>query len=280
MEAAVRIKQCVGDYKIGPEIIGQGNNAIVRLATNLRTQEKVAVKIIDITNPNVRERAFKEAEVLRDLGKHKSIIKLFAEHKDERFLYLFMEYASGGDLFTIVQRHGSLDETKARNFCRQIVDALIHCHERKIAHHDVKLENMLLAADRTLRLSDFGLSQRVTADGISAFSGSPLYMAPEIFSLQPHNERVDVWSLGICLYVMVTGTFPFIANTFEDLEEKVMLDEVPSFCGLSEELMHLIRGMLHKDCQQRFSLNQVRNHKWFKVDERPASVYPAKPSWS
>jgi len=90
MEAVIRVKQCIGDYKIGPEIIGQGNNATVRLATNLRTQEKVAVKIIDITNPNVRERAFKEAEVLRDLGKHKNIIKLFAEHQDERFLYLFM----------------------------------------------------------------------------------------------------------------------------------------------------------------------------------------------
>jgi len=279
MEAHVRVKHCVGEYRIGPEIIGQGNNAIVRLATNLRTQEKVAVKIIDISNPNVRERAFREAEVLRDVGKHKNIIKLYADHQDDRFLYLFMEYASGGDLFSIVQKHGSLDEAKARTFCRQIVDALMHCHERKIAHHDVKLENMLLASDRTWRLSDFGLSQRVTAEGISAFSGSPLYMAPEIFSLQPHNERVDVWSLGICLYVMVTGTFPFVANSYEDLEEKVMLDEVPAYCGISDECMHLIRGMLHKDSQQRFTMAQVRHHKWFKIDERPA-MYSTKPSWS
>jgi len=278
MEAVVRVKQFVGDYIIGPEVIGQGNNTIVRLATSLRTQEKVAVKIIDISHTNVRERAFKEAEVLRDLGKHKNIIKLYAEHQDERFLYLFMEYASGGDLFSVVQRHGCLDEPKARTFCRQIVDALSHCHERKIAHHDVKLENMLLAVDRTLRLSDFGLSQRVTPEGVAAFSGSPLYMAPEIFSLQPHNERVDVWSLGVCLYVMVTGTFPFVANTYEDLEEKVIYDDIPTYCGLSEELMHLLRGMLHKDSQQRFSLVQVRQHKWFKVDERPG--YSAKVSWT
>lgn len=278
MEAVVRVKQFVGDFIIGPEVIGQGNNTIVRLATNLRTQEKVAVKIIDISNTNVRDRAFKEAEVLRDLGKHKNIIKLYAEHQDERFLYLFMEYASGGDLFSVVQRHGCIDESKARTFCRQIVDALTHCHERKITHHDVKLENMLLAVDRTLRLSDFGLSQRVTTDGITVFSGSPLYMAPEIFSLQPHTERVDIWSLGVCLYVMVTGTFPFVANTYEDLEEKVLFDDIPTYCGLSEELMHLLRGMLHKDSQQRFSLTQVRQHKWFKVDERPG--YSTKPSWS
>jgi len=125
-------------------------------------------------------------------------------------------------------------------------------------------------------LSDFGLSQRFAHDGITVFSGSPLYMAPEIFSLQPHTERVDVWSLGVCLYVMVTGTFPFVANTYEDLEEKVLFDEIPPYCGLSEELLHLLRGMLLKDAQQRFSLVQVRQHKWFKIDERPAY----KNSWS
>jgi len=276
MEAVVRVKQFVGEYRIGPEIIGQGNNTIVRLATNLRTQEKVAVKIIDITKPLVRERAFREAEVLRDLGKHKYIIRLHAEHKDERFLYLFIEYASGGDLFTFVQKCGCLDEPKARMFSKQIVESLAYCHERKISHHDVKLENMLLGSDLTLRLTDFGLSQRISQDGISSFSGSPLYMAPEIFSLQPHTERVDVWSLGVCLYVMTTGTFPFVATTYEDLEEKVLFDDVPLCCGFSDELLHLIRGMLHKDAQQRLSLAQVRQHKWFKVDERPGY----KNSWS
>jgi len=281
MEAVVRVKQFVGEYRIGPEIIGQGNNAVVRLATNLRTQETVAVKIIDITQANARERAFRETEVLRDLGKHKHITKLYAEHQDERFLYLFMEYASGGDLFSYVQRHGCLEEARARTFCKQVIEALSHCHERKIAHHDVKLENMLLAIDKTIRLSDFGLSQRMHMhDGITAFSGSPLYMAPEIFSLQPHNERVDVWSLGICLYVMVTGTFPFVANTYEDLEEKVLFDPVPVFCGVSEEFTHLLHGLLHKDPQQRLSLAQVRHHKWFKIDERPAPYSSPRSSWS
>lgn len=283
MEAAVRVKQFVGDYRIGPEIIGQGNNAVVRLATNLRTQEKVAVKIIDITQTNARERAFREAEVLRDLGKHKHITKLYAEHQDERFLYLFMEYASGGDLFSYVQRHGCLEEAKARTFFKQIIEALSHCHDRNIAHHDVKLENMLLAADKSVRLSDFGLSQRMLGEGvnaINAFSGSPLYMAPEIFSLQPHSERVDVWSLGICLYVMVTGTFPFLANNYEDLEEKVLFDPVPVFCGVSEEFTHLLHALMHKDPHQRLSLAQVRHHKWFKIDERPAPYASPRSSWS
>jgi len=281
MEAAVRVKQFVGEYPIGSEIIGQGNNAVVRLATNLRTQEQVAVKIIDVKQSSVSERAFREAEVLRDLGKHKHITKLYAEHRDERFLYLFMEYASGGDLFSYVQRHGCLEEAKARTFCKQALEALAHCHTHKIAHHDVKLENMLLATDRTLRLSDFGLSQRMhSVDGITSFSGSPLYMAPEIFSLQPHNDRVDVWSLGVCLYVMVTGMFPFVANTYEDLEERVMFDSVPVFCGVSEELTHLLNGMLQKDPYQRLSVAQVRQHKWFKVDERPAPYSPRSKDWS
>jgi len=272
MEAAVRVKQFVGDYRIGSEVIGQGSNAVVRLAMNLKTQEQVAVKIIDITQSSFRERALREAEVLREVGKHPYVTHLYADCQDERFLYLFMEYASGGDLFSYVQRHGCLEEAKAKHFFRQAVEGLAHCHERRVAHHDVKLENMLLAPGQTLRLSDFGLSQRLhPTDTISSFAGSPLYMAPEIFSLQAHDERVDVWSLGICLYVMVTGTFPFLANTYEDLEEQVLFDEAPVVCGLSEEVSSLLQGMLQKDPQQRLSLTQVKQHRWFKTTLRSYS---------
>jgi len=179
-------------------------------------------------------------------------------------LYLFMEYASGGDLFTYVHRLGTLSEGKARYFFKQCVDALAYCHERRVAHHDIKLENMLLTTEQSLRLSDFGLSQKLNPmeGGITSYGGSPLYMAPEVFSLQPHNEQVDVWSLGICLYVMVSGTFPFVANNYTDLEEKVLFDDVPSIYGISEYLNDLIQGMLRKDPLKRLSLAIIRQHRW------------------
>jgi len=263
-EEAGKTKNMVGDYKIGSEVIGVGSYAIVRHAYNTRTSQQVAVKIIDLTHPQIRDRAFREAEVLREVGRHKNIIALYDFHEDDRHLYLFMEYASGGDLFSHVHRLGTLSEGKARYFFKQCVDALGYCHERRVAHHDIKLENMLLTTEQSLRLSDFGLSQKLHAmeGGITSYGGSPLYMAPEVFSLQPHNEQVDVWSLGICLYVMVSGTFPFVANNYTDLEEKVLFDDVPSIYGISEHLNDLIQGMLRKDPLKRLSLAIIRQHRW------------------
>jgi len=92
--------------------------------------------------------------------------------------------------------------------------------------------------------------------------GVPYIWLLRFFSLQPHNEQVDVWSLGICLYVMVSGTFPFVANNYTDLEEKVLFDDVPSIYGISEHLNDLIQGMLRKDPLKRLSLAIIRQHRW------------------
>jgi len=263
MEASTRIKQQIGEYKISQEIIGVGSYAVVRRAVHSRTCQQVAVKIIDLTHPQVRERAFREVEVLREVGKHKNIIALYDSHEEDRYMYLFMEYASGGDLFSYVQRVGPITEVKARYFFKQCVDALAYCHERRVTHHDVKLENMLLSLEQSLRLSDFGLSQRLhPVEGITSYCGSPLYMAPEVFSLQPHSEQVDLWSLAVSLYVMVSGTFPFVANSYADLEEKVLFHDVPFLYGMSEQLNDLIQGMLRKDPLKRLTLSAVKLHKW------------------
>jgi len=264
MEAAsARIKQAIGDYKIALDNIGVGSYAVVRRAYHLRTSQQVAVKIIDLNQPQTRERAFREVEVLREVGKHKNIIALYDSHEEDRFLYLFMEYASGGDLFSYIKGVGCLTEGKARYFFKQCVDALVFCHERRVAHHDIKLENMLLSFDQSLRLSDFGLSQRLhPVEGVTSYCGSPLYMAPEVFSLQPHSEQVDVWSLGVSLYVMVSGSFPFVANTYPDLEEKVLFDDVPFLYGMSEHLNDLIQSMLRKDPLKRLTIAAVKQHKW------------------
>uniref|UniRef100_A0A6B2LDH6 non-specific serine/threonine protein kinase n=1 Tax=Arcella intermedia TaxID=1963864 RepID=A0A6B2LDH6_9EUKA len=185
--------------------------------------------------------------------------------EEDRFLYIVMEYAPGGDLFTHVQKHGHLSETKARYFFKQMVDAVQFCHEKKIVHHDVKLENMLLQSlpEQSLRLSDFGLSQKIhPTESISACCGSPLYMAPEVFSTQPHNELVDVWSLGVCLYVMVSGTFPFVANSYSDLEEKVLFYDPSYLVGISATCNDLLQGMLRKDPLKRYAMSAIKQHKW------------------
>jgi len=155
-----------------------------------------------------------------------------------------------------------------------MLESLIHCHDRNIVHHDVKLENMVLGKDQCVRLSDFGLSvKRNSFESITTYGGSPLYMAPEIMSRQPHNERVDVWSLGVCLYVMVSGTFPFVADSYELLVERVLFDDVPYLFAASDELNNLLRGMLQKDSGTRVSLTSVRQHPWVVGEARPSSTW-------
>jgi len=265
----------IGDYKIEYETLGVGSNATVRLGYHLPTGEKVAVKIIDITTPQVRERAYLEAEVLRKL-KNDNIIRLFAIVELGQFLYLFLEYVAGGDLASYIQRYGRLEEHSARKYFQQIVKAVEHCHEAKVAHHDIKLENILITFDKkSLRLIDFGLCTRITEEGpITNYAGSPLFMSPEVFSLQPHSEAVDIWSLGVCLYKIVTDIFPFMADIYNELEERVLFDDVafPLNMGLTNSLKDLVSKMLAKDPKQRITLKEIKAHPWLTNnarDERP-----------
>lgn len=272
MAATVSFSLFVGDYRIEPDVkLGSGSNAIVHLAHHLPTNSRVAVKIFDISDATKRKFALKEAQILRSLSRHENIIDIHDVIEEREYLYMFLEYAPNGHMGSFIHRHGRLDEDKARKFFVQILSALEYCHKNNIVHHDMKLENILLASDHSLRLIDFGLSKRISKNGlIKEFAGSPLYMPPEVFSLQLHNEKVDIWGLGVCLYYMVTDTFPFPANTYPELEEKVLFEDVvfPQNMGLSESIKDLIRSMLAKDPSKRFSISEVRNHGWLSITKR------------
>lgn len=256
----------VGSYRLD-ELLGLGSHATVHLATHLPSGRRVAVKVIDILHPPHRTRAYSEAEALRLLKWEKHIVGVEGLHESARHLYIFMEWMEGGDLATHLNRFGPLEEDKARGYFAQLLRAIRACHERGIAHHDVKLENILLSGDgKRLVLVDFGLSARMPPTGwISEFCGSPLYMSPELFSLQPHNSGVDVWGLGVCLFKMVTDRFPFLADSYGELEEKVLFDKVtfPSHPRISPSLKNLLKNMLTKDPKHRITLDEIANHKWW-----------------
>lgn len=272
MAACAAFSLFVGDYRIEPDIkLGSGSNAIVHLAHHLPTNSRVAVKIFDISDSTKRKFALREVQILRSLTRHDNIIDLHDVIEEREFLYMFLEYAPNGHMSSFIHRHGRLDEEKARKFFVQILSALEYCHVNNVVHHDMKLENILLASDHSLRLIDFGLSRRMSKSGlIKEFAGSPLYMPPEVFSLQLHNEKVDIWGLGVCLYYMVTDTFPFPANTYHELEEKVLFEEVvfPQNMGLSENVKDLIRSMLAKDPSKRLTVKEIKNHGWLSMTKR------------
>jgi serine/threonine protein kinase len=204
------------------------------------------------------------------------IISFLAVEEDAHHVYLFTEYAPRGDLANFVHRNGRLEEDEARKYFRQMVRALEFCHQLNVTHHDFKLENLLLGADRNVRLIDFGLAKSLDSGSMimDHFAGSPLYMPPEIFSMQPHDASVDVWSLGVCLYYMVTDTFPFAAESYTELEEKVLFDEVtfPINMGLSDNLQDLLKRLLVKDPRRRIPVQDIRLHSWW-TSSRYSSAY-------
>uniref|UniRef100_A0A8B9TMS5 non-specific serine/threonine protein kinase n=1 Tax=Anas platyrhynchos TaxID=8839 RepID=A0A8B9TMS5_ANAPL len=253
--------------------IGKGNFAVVKLATHLVTRAKVAIKIIDKTQLDEEnlKKIFREVQIMKMLC-HPHIIRLYQVMETERMIYLVTEYASGGEIFDHLVAHGRMAEKEARRKFKQIVAAVNFCHCRNIVHRDLKAENLLLDANLNIKIADFGFSNIFTPGQLlKTWCGSPPYAAPELFEGKEYDgPKVDIWSLGVVLYVLVCGALPFDGSTLQNLRARVLSGKfrIPFF--MSTECEHLIRHMLVLDPSKRLSMEQICKHKWMKLGEADA----------
>jgi MAP/microtubule affinity-regulating kinase len=167
---------------------------------------------------------FREVRIMKLLN-HKNIIKLYEVIDTPEELYIIMEYAQGGEVFDYLLAHGRIKEKDARKFFRQIVSAVDYCHQMRIVHRDLKAENLLLDADlQQVKIADFGFSnQFVPGNHLNTWCGSPPYAAPELFQGKEYvGPEVDIWSLGVVLYVLVCGCLPFDGSTLQKLRARVL----------------------------------------------------------
>jgi len=258
----------VGFYDI-ERTIGRGNFAVVKLAKHRITKTEVAIKIVDksqLDAANLRK-LYREVQILKML-KHDNIIRLYQVMETKDMLYLVSEYAKQGEIFDYIARNGRMSETVARRKFWQIVSAIHFCHNRRVVHRDLKAENLLLDGQGNVKIADFGFSNFWSPnDRLDTWCGSPPYAAPEVFLGQKYiGPEVDIWSLGVVLYVLVCGALPFDGGNLQILRDRVLSGRfrIPYF--LSVECESLIRKMLVVDANKRFSLWQVKRHRWMQAE--------------
>ncbi|XP_068173123.1 serine/threonine-protein kinase SIK3 homolog isoform X2 [Antennarius striatus] len=256
----------VGHYEI-ERTIGKGNFAVVKLATHVITKAKVAIKIVDKTqldDENLKK-IFREVQIMK-LLKHPHIIRLYQVMETERMIYLVTEYASGGEIFDHLVAHGRMAEKDARKKFKQIVAAVHFCHCRNIVHRDLKAENLLLDHNLNIKIADFGFSNMFSRGQLlKTWCGSPPYAAPELFEGKEYDgPKVDIWSLGVVLYVLVCGALPFDGSTLQNLRSRVLSGKfrIPFF--MSTDCEYLIRHMLVLEPSRRLTMEQICKNKWMR----------------
>uniref|UniRef100_A0A3P9LSD8 non-specific serine/threonine protein kinase n=1 Tax=Oryzias latipes TaxID=8090 RepID=A0A3P9LSD8_ORYLA len=256
----------IGNYRL-LKTIGKGNFAKVKLARHVLTGREV--------NAISSLRLFREVRIMKILN-HPNIVKLFEVIETEKTLYLVMEYASGGEVFDYLVAHGRMKEKEARSKFRQIVSAVQYCHQRRIVHRDLKAENLLLDADMNIKIADFGFSNEFTVGSkLDTFCGSPPYAAPELFQGKKYDgPEVDVWSLGVILYTLVSGSLPFDGQNLKELRERVLRGKYRIPFYMSTDCENLLKKLLVLNPVKRGSLEQIMKDHWMNVGHEDDELKP------
>ncbi|XP_033864971.3 serine/threonine-protein kinase SIK1 isoform X1 [Acipenser ruthenus] len=258
----------VGFYEI-IKTLGKGNFAVVKLARHKVTKTQVAIKIIDKTrlDPSNLEKIYREVQIMKLLN-HPHIIKLYQVMETKDMLYIVTEYAKNGEMFDYLTSNGRMIESDARKKFWQILTAVDYCHSHNIVHRDLKMENLLLDANMNIKLADFGFGNFYKlGDPLSTWCGSPPYAAPEVFEGKEYEgPQLDIWSLGVVLYVLVCGSLPFDGASLPALRQRVLEGRfrIPFF--MSQDCENLICRMLVVDPAKRITIAQIKQHRWMLAD--------------
>ncbi|XP_067682251.1 MAP/microtubule affinity-regulating kinase 3-like isoform X39 [Haliotis asinina] len=266
----------IGKYRL-IKTIGKGNFAKVKLAKHVPTGREVAIKIIDKTqlNPSSLQKLFREVRIMKWLD-HPNIVKLFEVIETEKTLYLVIEYASGGEVFDYLVAHGRMKEKEARAKFRQIVSSVQYCHHKHIVHRDLKAENLLLDGDMNIKIADFGFSNEfVPGNKLDTFCGSPPYAAPELFQGKKYDgPEVDVWSLGVILYTLVSGSLPFDGQNLKELRERVLRGKYRIPFYMSTDCENLLKKFLVLNPLKRASLETIMKDRWMNIGYEDDELKP------
>ncbi|MCD7460796.1 Calcium-dependent protein kinase 17 [Datura stramonium] len=254
-------------YSIGKEL-GRGQFGVTHLCTHKQSGEQFACKTIakrKLVNKEDIEDVKREVQIMHHLTGQQNIVELKGAYEDKHSVHLVMELCAGGELFDRIITKGHYTERAAATLLRTIVQIVHTCHSMGVIHRDLKPENFLLLnkdEDSPLKATDFGLS-------VFYKQGSAYYIAPEVLKRR-YGPEVDIWSVGVMLYILLSGVPPFWAETEHGIFNAILRGHVDFSCDPWPSISHgakdIVRKMLNSDPKQRLTAIQVLNHPWIKED--------------
>ena len=262
--------------------LGKGAFAVVKRCKHRISKQEYAVKIFNTVNMKERElgKLDREEKICLKLS-HPNIVRLNETFFGPATRYMVFDLVTGGELFEDIVAREYYSEKDASHCIQQILDALSYCHDHQVMHRDLKPENLLLASKKLgadVKLADFGLAVEMTPGNEKTwygFAGTPGYLAPEVLNHKPYGRGVDVWAVGVILYILLVGYPPFWEDSRAKLYETIKSGKYeypsPEWDSVTKEAKNLIDRMLTLDADSRITVKQALQHPWVAQRERIAS---------
>ncbi|GAB2271378.1 hypothetical protein Dimus_006217 [Dionaea muscipula] len=244
------------------KIIGKGKFGSVWLCKHKGSGKEFACKTLQ----KGEETVHREVEIMQHLSGHPGIVILNAVYEDSEYYHLVMELCSGGRLIDQIKKEGRFSERQAARLIKDLMMVIKYCHEMGVVHRDIKPENILLTSSGKMKLADFGLAVRISeGQCLNGLAGSPSYIAPEVIS-GPYGEKVDVWSAGVLLHALLTGSLPFHGSSIDsifDAVKNVKLDfHSEMWQSISKPAQNLMERMMTRDVSARITAQEILGHPW------------------
>ncbi|KAI8637369.1 kinase-like domain-containing protein [Parasitella parasitica] len=251
--------------------LGKGNFGKVYLVEDRKSGEQYAVKVVDkkmFKSGDQRQHAQREQSICETFASglfHKNIVQVFDVITENDYIYIVMEYVEGGELFDKIKQSKGLAEPIARRWFREIIEAVEYIHDNNIVHRDLKPENVLIDNTQHIRICDFGFGNvfKERHQVLSTYCGSPFYAAPEMVTATPYRgPPVDLWSCGVILFAMLTGSLPFQGDEMPQLFQKISRGQYTIPPYVTRDASDLIQRLLCKDAKERISAKDCLTHPW------------------
>lgn len=256
----------IRDFNIIKEL-GSGSFGKVYLVTHKATKAQYAIKAIDKKNKNnIEEKPYfrREVEVMYKIH-HPNVVKLYGHFEDNNFCYFIMEYIPKGNIYSLIttDKYKRISLHQAVSIIKDVISSVYFLHNMNppIIHRDIKPENVLLTDNMMAKLTDFGWSNYIQEDVVRlTVCGTPIYLAPEIINEKGHDERVDIWCIGVLMFELVTGNVPFPGNNMEQLKRNILQLRINWPDDIQPEAKDLISKILKLNPNDRISLKEILMH--------------------